>query len=190
MPNLSYIASWFRKLSGQHRHNYDYNFIYHKYADLGIYKELYKQKDYTPIHAELFEDEQLVGYPTPKDLYKKMGNHSLVVSVSKKPKLEIIVYKTIHHNTKQKLLYHVFEHKIFMTTRLFPYPTYNLVLNQQNKHLSRYLLPSLHEKTSAIYLQDKQDNRLILLDDIQYAEYFVKPDLVFLQFLKTKNKSS
>ncbi|WP_188459409.1 hypothetical protein [Psychroflexus planctonicus] len=188
---LSFLNSWFRKITGNKRFNYDYNSVYFKYADFGLYEEFCAHSEnYIHVQNEIHFLEDVSFTSTSKELRKTLGKPVTVVNLTNKPKTEIYLYKTIRDGEKQKLLFHFFQDKILMVSRVFPYATNTKILELQNRFLTKFNLAELDEKQDRISIQDNNKQHLFLISDVEYTEHFMKFDKQFKDFVSLKFKET
>lgn len=189
LPSL--INSCFRKITGNKRFNYDYNSIYFKYSDFGLYKEFCVHGDnYIRVENEILFLKDVSFTSTSKELRKTLGKPATRVNLSHKPKIEIYLYKIIQDGEKQKLLFHFFQDKIIMVSRVHPYATNTKILELQNRFLTKFNLTELDEKQDRISIQDINKQHLFLISDVEYTEHFMKFDKQFKDFVSLKFKKT
>lgn len=106
---LSSINTWLKNATRKKKFNYNYNSVFFKYADLGMYEEFcfsindhIKVKSLSPLFQEINFSI------TTKDLKKVLKKPVSVIEIANDPKIVIYLYKKIEDNEKQKLLFHFF----------------------------------------------------------------------------------
>lgn len=183
----SVIDKLFRKITGKHRHSYEFNDIQYKYSDFEFYKDFCLEKDqYYDVEVLLSIFSDIHFGMTPRELKKSFGKPVLAVDISKKPNLKIYLYKLIINQEKQKLFFHFFDNKLIIMSRVFPFVTNQRVLEFQNNYLKQYSCPILKEKQDRLCFRDKSNQRLYLIRNLEYTEHFIKIDQTFKDFISRK----
>jgi hypothetical protein len=186
MANQSSILyKLFRKITGKHRYSYEINSILYKYSDLEFYKEFcFAEENYIPVENLNPIISNIEFHTTTRQLKATFGKPALIVDITSK--IKIFLYKFVKNGEKQKLLFHYFNDKLILMSRLLSFVDDQKVLSLQNMHLQEYNLPSLSTFEDKIYLQDTKNQSLYLVKNLEYIEHFIKYDEGFQNYIASK----
>lgn len=189
MIKQSTIILWFRKIFSKHNNSYDAKSIMYDYADYRKYGRLLEINEYIQINSKPITPPENITFSFGvKDVRKVFGKPSTTVQISIHPKIKIYLYKKIQNDHKLKFMFHYFNNKIVMITRILPYAPDNVILDEQNRLLESFELPTMKDKKLKMALKDSEGNLLISSKNIQYFEYYLSNDDSFREFVKKKTR--
>ena len=184
---LSKLNKWFKNLMRSNRYSYDFNSIYYKYHDFSLYEEFcFNNSKHFKIKPIRLFNKEIKFNLSPKEVTQLFGKHITAVNLSTNPSLEVYLYKLIEDGEKQKILFHYFENRLILVSRVFPYATEDKVLQFQNLVVENSDLPRLSKIIDRECFRDKNNDFVFLIRDVEYTEHYLTEDSGFKDFIKSQ----
>ena len=169
------------------RYSYDFNSIYYKYHDFSLYEDFcFNNADHYLVESVQLFNKEIKFNSSTTEVTRLLGKQITKVNLSKSPNFEVYLYKLIEAGEKQKILFHFFENRLILVSRVFPYATEQTVLKLQNEIVEQSNHPKLSEVLDKECFRDANGNFIFLIRDVEYTEHYLNEDDEFKKFIRAE----